>query len=341
MNAEAAKSKRHTFASDIQVSTGGEIQRFRPSHIRADHGRNASRGWTPYDAPAEIAQWVSPKICFTLAEIEERLKSLLAEGQIDEVEVAIAGDKRADLQVGFLRHAAFLLAEARGLLDQIPRAKGREFAGIRAKVVAGPKNQSEYDAVSDRNYAENNERLTPSAVSFAFFLKRKLDAMGDDGQPLYTRPTLAAKYKLKERVLSRYLQLTTARPETLLAVHEGRMTMSAALGQMRDKGEGTARGKRTAVPHSAIIRAIEHVEKRPLPRVGLDPKGMILLDRLLCGLDRLSDETPANVKEWFVWKSMPAEEAKALAPEKPPRGEPKPSNKKAPRKPGETVQVDA
>lgn len=342
MNAETpAKSKRPVFAEDVEVSTTGEIKMILPSHIRADHRNNESRGWAPYEAPEEIRHLlVDGRCCFTLAQIEERLASIFLEGQICEVEIALGSDKRPTLQIGYLRHCAFLLAEVRGMLEQIPTSARTKVRGIRAKLVPAPKSQDEWDRASDRNYAENSERLQLTPVQFAFFIKRKLDMFNDNGEPLYNRLTLAQKLSASGRSISKrtidlHMQLLTARPETLLAVHEGRLKMSDAIKQMRQRGEGSTRQSRASqrpakpLAPAMIIRAVEHVDKRPPPNKGLSAAEMLLLDRLTCGLDVIAEDTPANVRDWFAWKSMTADEAKSLAPEKPPR-EPKASHKKAP-----------
>lgn len=342
MNAEAApKSKRPTFADDVESSTTGEIKMIKPSHIRADHRNNESRGWAPYEAPEEIRHLLADgRCCFTLEQIEERLASVFLEGQICEVEVALGSDKRPTLQIGYLRHCAFLLAEVRGMLEQIPTSARTKVWGIRAKIVPAPKSQDEWDRASDRNYAENSERLQLTPVQFAFYIKRKLDMFDANGEPLYNRLTLAQKLSASGRsvsksVIDRHMLLLTARPETLLAVHEGKLKMSEAIKQMRQRGEGATRQSRASqrpakpLAPAMIIRAIEHADKRPPPNKGLDAAGIVQLGRLTSGLEVVTDETPELVREWFDWQSMSADEAKALVPEKPAR-EPKASHKKSP-----------
>jgi hypothetical protein len=331
MNAEAApaKSRRLQFAEEIKTSNV-EGTRFLPSQIRADHRRNTGRGgWTPYDPPPELAAYFGDrKICFTMAQIEKRLASLLAEGQLEDLTVSIAGDKRPDLEIGFLRHAAFLLAEVRGVLDQIPGAKGPKFYGVRAKVVPAAKTQEEYDAASDRNFAENSERLGLSPVAFAFYIKRKLDMFNDNGEPLYTRLTLAKKLDIDARVLDRYMQLLKARPETLLAVHEGTLSMAAALKHMSDTGEGGARGKRAGVSHKTMRKALRIADKRPLPTKGLSAEKLRSLLAVLAGEDSITDETDETVAAWVKAMTPTADEIKANTPKV--SREPKPSNKLAP-----------
>lgn len=314
MNAEAnpnVKPKRPTFADDIEASTTGEIKMIKPSHIRADHNQNESRGWAPYEAPEEIRHLlVDGRCCFTLAEIEQRFASIMLEGQICEVEVIMGGDKRPTLTVGYLRHCAFLLAEVRGVLDQIPGMKGRTKHGIRAKIVPAPKTQEEYDRASDRNYAENSERLELTPVQFAFYLNRKLGMLDNDGKPLYTRQTLAQKLSASGREISkatidRHLRLLKCRPESLLAVHEGRMKMSEALKKMSDRGEGDSRGSQPGIKRKLIRNALHYAHKRPLPLAGLNRTQLYHLLSIIVGEENVTDETDEAVAEW----------AQAIAPE--------------------------
>lgn len=319
MNAEAkseSKPKRPTFADDVEASTTGEIKMIKPSHIRADHRNNESRGWAPYEAPEEIKHLlVDGRCCFTLEEIEQRFASIMLEGQICEVEVSMGGDKRPTLTVGYLRHAAFLLAEVRGVLDQIPGMKGRSKPGVRAKIVPAPKSQDDWDRASDRNFAENNERLALTPVQFAFYCKRKLDMFNANGEPLYTRLTLAQKLSasgrdISKRTIDRHMQLLSVRPEVLLAVHEGRMKMSAALKQQSEKGEGTATGKLPGVPRK-VIRA-RNVDKRPA--VALTPEQTDTLVEVLIGDRSINDVDDDAIDVWHTYYTSPKPKRAALKP---------------------------
>lgn len=350
MNSEAVKkAKRPVFGGSVTAKTTGEVSMVLPSDIRADHTRNDSRGgWAPYAAPDEIAELLNGPCGFTLAEIEQKLSSILLDGQISEIECYLDENGTPVVKIGYLRHCAMLLAEARGILASIPTTARTAVWGVRVKIVPRPKTQNDWDAAADRNYAENAEHLPPTPVQFAFYCKNKLAAFDSDGQALYpTRKALAQKLSasgrrtVSERMIAQHLQLLKAHPSTLLAVHEGRMKMADALRQMKENGEVATRRSRASqrpakpLAPAIIIRAIEHSDKRPPPSKGLSAQDMLLCDRLVCGLDVVTDETPAIVREWFAWKAITSDEAKALAPEKPPRD--KTARKKAPLKPGASV----
>lgn len=315
-----ARSKRPKFAADVLSATGGEVKRFLPSHVRADHAHNTSR-WAPYDTPAELVEHLGPKCCFTLEQIEKRLASLLSEGQLEDVTVSISGDGYPDLVFGFLRHAAFLLAEVRGSLDTIPGAKGMKFAGIRAKVVQAPKTQADHAEIARKNLAENRERQEMSPVDLAFYAKRRLAAFDDEGNTP-SREDVAKELGMSKRTLDNYIQLTSARPEQLMAVHTGMVSMSGLLSQMRDKGQGTARGRNPGVQRKAMRR--RKPEQRPTNM--LSPPQIDALIDVINGDKPLAEVDDADVVQYVRYFDAPPE--------------PKPAKpkKKAPPKPGKKTE---
>lgn len=321
----AKKSNRAAFAEDVQASTGGELRRIRPSDIRADHQRNTSR-WAAYDPPEELRNYFGDaKICFTEGQIEGRLASLLAEGQIDPVDVSISNTGHPDLVKGFLRHCAFLLAEVRGVLDAIPGAKGTTVTGIRAQVVAAPKTQADHAAIARRNLAENRERQEMTPVDLARYIKGRLNSYDDDGVPV-SMQQVCAELGLKKRSVERYLQLFTLRPDTLLAVHEGRLAMTAALKDASKHGEGTARGSNGGIGRKTMRRR----DRNERPSHRLAPEQLDQLMDVVNGDILAADVTDDAVQAWVRYYDAPA----------PPREPKKPRKKPAP-KPGEQRPASA
>lgn len=315
-----SRSKRPQFADEVLTATGGEIKRFLPSHIRVDHAAN--QRWAPYDTPEEIREWIGPRCCFTLAQIEKRLASLLSEGQLEDITVTISNTGYPDLAIGFLRHAAFLLAEARGLLDDIPGAKGIRFSGVRAKVIPAPKTQSEHRALARKNRAENMERQDLSPVDLGFNLKRALNEMDDEGRKPSSEE-VAAEFGISKRTLDRYLQLTTLAPEVLLAVHEGRKHMSAALSEASQRGAGSSRGPNSGIQRKAMRRRARDAR----PETPLNPMQVDALIDLING-DVLPTDVDDTVRAWIAYVNPPP----------PPKQSTKPK-KKAPPKPGQQSEV--
>jgi hypothetical protein len=304
-----SKVKRKKFADDVDTSTGGELQRFRPSHIRSNHAEN--QRLAPYDAPDEIAQWLVPPgveyepgmrvaCCFTLEQIEARLKSLLTEGQINPVEVSMSGTKYPDLEVGNLRQCGFLLAEARGLLDQIPRAKGTACTGIKAIIVPRAKSQAERATKARRNRAENNEHQALSPVDHGLFFKRELEAIREDGTKK-TVKELAAEEGCSVDYINKHVRLFKClTPPQLLEVHEGKVPMSIALRRASKAGTGGntgPRGSTPAIKHSAMQRALANVETRKPPSADLSHAQVLALLARLAGTQTSSDDE--LVESWI------------------------------------------
>ena len=298
----AGKNKRATFAENVQSSTGGEVKRILPSHIRADHANNTSR-WACYDPPDELRSYFGDnKICFTLEQIERRLASLLMSGQIDDVDVTISGTGQPDLVTGFLRHCGFLLAEVRGQLDQIPRAKGLHFAGIRANVIPSPKTQSDYAALARRNLDENRERQEMSPVDFAFYLKRRLDSYDDNGVTP-TRKQVAEEVGISVRTIELKMQLLSYKPTTLLAVHRGEISEAQAHRQAREKGEGTAKGSLPGIARKAIRRR----KPEARPSEPLTPEQIDALIDVIIGDKAAAEVDDDLVCRYIAYADAPAE----------------------------------
>lgn len=312
-------------------STRGVTSAFLPSGIEADHAQNMR--YMAHATMPELLQHLGPRCCFSPEQIEQRLRSLKSEGQITPVTVYPTGTGRATLVDGYLRHAAFLLAEVRGELDQIPRAKGK----ILAIEIKQPKSADDWAALADRNLAENRERAALSDTDLAFYVERRLpqlvralraadEALTEKAATTLAVEQLAAKLGMSTRNVHRYRQLANSKPATLLAVHNGTLTMSAALRKASESGEGNATGTRPGIARKAIRRALASTTSRPLPKTvtTLSAEDAMLLAGAIVG-EVDTDDLPKHVAALVRWLDAPASPKEA----KPKR------QKKAALKPGE------
>ena len=339
MNAEASpkspRSRGAKYNEAAEYTTRGTTGALRPSGIWADHAENGRL--QAYDTIPELVKFIGPKCCFSPAQIVKRLVSLLNEGQITPVEIYVTATGQATLVDGYLRHAAFLLAEVRGQLDRIPRAQGK----ILTLEIKQPKNADDWAAIADRNLAENREREPLTDADMAVWIERRHaqlvrqfrkedEALGEKKASGKATETIAERLKLSVSTIAKYRRLAALKPSVLLAVHTGAMKMSAALSKASQAGEGTHTGPRAGVPHKSMRLALKHAEKRPLPEQGLSSsEKMQEFLAVLSGEVSLSDIEDEDVRAWVAAVSITRDEAKALAPEKQP-SEPKTSRKKAP-----------
>lgn len=355
MNAEAPvtkspRSRGAKYNEAAEYTTRGTTGALRPSGIWADHAENGRL--QAYDTMPELVKFIGPKCCFSPAQIEKRLTSLLNEGQITPVEIYVTATGQATLVDGYLRHAAFLLAEVRGQLDAIPRAQGK----ILTLEIKQPKNADDWAAIADRNLAENREREPLTDADMAVWIDRRHaqlvrqfrkddETLGEKKANGKATEAIADKLKWSVSTVAKYRRLAALKPSTLLAVHTGVIKMSAALSKASQDGEGTHTGPRVGVPHKSVRLALKHAEKRPLPEQGLSSsEKMQEFLAVLAGEVSLDDIEDEDVRAWVSAVSITGDEAKALAPEKPPREAKTPRAKaprKSPPKPGETAQVDA
>lgn len=251
MTASKSKSgKSLEFDKALGAVKYGKTRCILPSNILARHENNSSRA-ALYDVTSQIPELadsraLSDKFCFTLAQVETRLASLKAHRQITSVQVYRTKTGQANLGKGYLRHAAFLLAEARGELDQIPGGKD----GIRVEFSEAPDSLEGHIEAAWSNHEENAERKDQTPIDIAFFLRVQC------AQPDATRDSVAERIGMKSRQVARHLQLLTLSLAVQLDVHEGRTTMVDALKVASERGDGTARGKRAGVPLSQIKEAV-------------------------------------------------------------------------------------
>lgn len=344
MNTEtkpARKKRGEQFDEAAGHSTRGVTSAFLPSGIEADHSQNMR--WLAHDTMPELVKYLGARCCFTTEQIEQRLRSLKSEGQITPVTVYASATGRATLVDGYLRHAAFLLAEVRGELDTIPRAKGK-ILGIEVKQ---PKNAEDWAALADRNLAENRERAALSDTDLAFYVERRLpqfvrefrktdETLSEKAATKLAVERLAEKLGLSTRHVQRYRQLAQSKPATLLAVHIGALTMTAALRTASTKGEGSAIGPRAGINRKAIRRALAATTSRPLPNAKAKftaEEAMLLAGAIVGEVD--IDDLPEHVAELVGWLDAPAGAGKVQT------GESGPDGRKAPPKHGAASSKEA
>ena len=306
------KKRGEQFDANAGHSTRGVTSAFTPSGIEADHSTNMR--WLAHDTMPELVQYLGAKCCFSAEQIEGRLRSLKSEGQITPVTVYASATGRATLVDGYLRHAAFLLAEVRGELSLIPRAKDK-ILGIEVKQ---PKSIEDWSALADRNLAENRERAALTDADLAFDVERRLALLvrelGKADESLTEKTAvkpaieqLAAKLGMSTRNVLRYRQLAQSKPTTLLAVHTGALSMAAALRNASTKGEGTATGPRAGIARKAIRRALAATTSRPLPdaKVRFTAEETMLLAGAIVGEVDPAD-LPEHVAALVEWLDAPA-----------------------------------
>jgi hypothetical protein len=275
-----------------------------PSAVKANHLRNYSRKGILYPTPPELVPYIGAQCCFTLAQIEARMESLLSRGQDTAVRVYLTLTGETHLVVGFLRHAAMLLAEIRGLLDKVPNAGGK----ILCLTVTEPKSIADWLKIADMNYGENTEQLGLSDIQKALYAESLMKGVIEGGFGL--GPLEAAKHigVDSERSLARYLRLLKLPLDVILAVHEGRMTQSNALKASTNSGAAGSPGVRGNMSVKKMRVAVEMRETNPPPSVSLTPDEQIVLIRLIGGEQIEPDQVPPNVKAWATWM-QPAKQA--------------------------------
>ena len=321
------------FDKSIEASKCHNTVKILPSKIRTDHRNNHSRSalYTVLDKVPELSELpeFGDAFCFTLAQVEKRLTSLKIEGQIHPVRGYKTSTGFCVLKEGYLRHAAFCLAEVRGELDQIPNArvdgvKGKKY-GIRIELVPAPTKSEDHVAAIWSNTAENDEQLARTPLDTAWLIKRAF-VMQE------TQKSIAAKLKMSERSVDRYHSLLALSPTVQLDIHEGRTTMSVALAKASKDGEGTGRGARPGVPHKLLRRAFAAIKESGHGSELLESDQIFTVEEMLSALSWVAG----------VENGEPPEVIKAFiegAPPKPPKKSGRPK-KKAPPKPGKKVDDD-
>lgn len=292
-----------------------------PSKIRCDHRDNSSRAaiYQVADTIPEIAHFFADNapFCFTLAEVEARLKSFKQtspRGQITEAHTYMTNTGHPVLSKGYLRHAAMLLAEVRGELDQIEGAR----TGLRVMRVPMPQSPEAFTADALANYEENEERKKMSSVDLAWFYRRLIDAHKMSAK------TVAARCNTSLSTVNKHLQLFKLKPRIVLDIHEGRVKMSAALADASEKGEGGATGPRKGVKHTAIKRAYEALRTQDYAAELLTSEVVYTAQDMLNMIAHIGGIENGSPPQEFL-------DFITNAPAKP-RGRPKGTTKKAPPK---------
>lgn len=304
--------------------TSRDAGAFIPSAIHVDHRRNYSRELL--STPDELKPYLPDGCCFTLAEIEERLASMQKHTQIDAVSIYLTLTGDAYLVDGYLRHAAFLLAEVRGLLGTIPKSGGK----IRCDYVTEPKSEADWLALAERNYEENTARKGLSCVDKARYAAGLMAPPSEGGFGLTAEQAAQRIGLTNTRQLDRYLRLLKLPPTVRADLRSGKITMSAALADSSKTGQAGSPGPRPGIKSSTVKRALSHVAVRPLPTRGLSAKDTAALLGIMTGAAEIAEDDMSDaLAEWLRAINMPAEEAQALAA----KADDKP-RKKSPRKPG-------
>jgi len=293
-----------------------------PSKIRANHKRNYSR--EQFKTPSELQPFLGDLCSFTLAEIEDRLASLKKHKQISPVNIYLTSTSEAFLTRGYLRHAAFLLAEVRGELDQIPGSGGK----ILCTLVTEPKSEADWLALAEANYAENTDVKSLTAIDKARYAWRLLAPTSEGGFGQTVEQATQALGLTNKRQLDRYLRLLKLPPDVRADVHFGKLTMSEALNGSTENGEAGSPGERAGVKHKATRSAIEFKATRKPPTKGLNREEMELFAELYSGARSLDATTPDSVRAWYEWVSPSSDEIKAI------KAAASPDKKKAAPKPG-------
>lgn len=278
-----------------------------PSAIKVDHRSNSSRA-AIYDSPPELAPYIGPKSCYRVEELEaflnDPVEGLFAVGLGQPVKCYLTKTGDAHLSVGFRRHAALLLAEVRGELHRVPGLGGK----ITYTTVAEPKTPADWARLDDLNRAENDQRKTRTPIDILYNVKYRLSLADDKGQTP-TREQVADSLGISKRQLDRYMELDDLPPWQKIEVHEGRLSISAALAKKSEEGRGNSKGKRPGIPHSAMQRAIAFMDERPMPAVTLGPDDVCLLFKRLVGEVEAKDLTDA-VLDLVAWLDCPKPERK-------------------------------
>jgi hypothetical protein len=298
-----------------------------PSKIHADPRRNYSRREL-FPTPDELKPYLGDVCNFTLAQIERRLASFKKNRQISAANIYLTSVGRACLVRGYLRHAAFCLAEARGELDQIPGSGGK----ILCTLVPEPKSEADWLGLAESNHAENTdiEPLTP--INKARYAEWLTMPTNEGGGGLTQEQALPRLGLTNKRQLDRYLRLLKLPPDVRADVHFGKRTMSQALASSTASGEAGSPGERAGVKTKRTREAVAYKATRKPPTKGLNRDEMELFAELYSGARTMDEaDMPENVRAWFTWCSPTSDEIKAI------KAATSPSKKLAAVKPGESV----
>lgn len=320
----AAKRKgtsigRAGFATDVGAKRSYKAFTILPSKIKANHDNNYARAaiYSLAEQLPELADHPaleSERVCFTRDEVLERVASFQANSQRTAIKVWRTNTHVAYVAEGYLRHLAALFMEVTGELAKVSDMRD----GLRCEAEEQPKSPEDQVAAAWSNHAENADRKATSPIDDAWLCKR-LTAMqvprDEIAKRLGTRKRGdKRKQGVSKRTVDRLLSLLALPIDVQLAVHEGRVTVSAALKDASKKGQGTARGSNGGVSRRAIRRRSPNNR----PSTKLTPEQIDELVDAMIG-DKPIAEASDAVAKWLSYLDAP----------KPPR-EPKKPRKKAP-----------
>lgn len=320
--------------------TNRDASYYIPSKIHVNHARNFSRA-DCHPVPPELQPHIEGStFCFTLAEVEGRLREYLGRvrpeedadpkacGQITAATIYLSATNDAFLVDGYLRHAAWLLAEVRGLLTKKTNV-------FKVDHIAQPKTDADWAAIRRRNYKENHSRKKLTAIDRAYFAQRLCTPVKEGGGGLTPADAALEMGLSSARQVNRLKSLLALPPDVRAKLHAGEMTIKQAEDYGKNTGQGTHKGGRQGVKHSNMRRALRLADDdkadRPAPKQPLAPKQLIELARILVGEIEVTDETNQKVAAWADFFDATADEE----PEKPRKRRGK--KKAAPKKIDETA----
>lgn len=311
---------------------GGSVRdafAFDPLVLDINYVQNCSRACL-YSTP-KVLQAEFGSLCpYTLKEIEQRLASFIRHGQITPISVYLTATGVGVVVDGFLRATAFVYAalveptpallerlssygakvklkKGQTLLDKIMGARGR----VLCTGVTAPKNSADYLALAERNFEENAARKELTPVDTAFYVRRLTQPLTEGGFGL-TRPEAAAKLGVKVRSLSRYFQLLSLEPQVIASVHEGIVSMSAAIKKGSQQGKGSSKGPHAGLKHANMRIAFQRIDEREPPTAQLDTGQVLRLLKRVAGVEEPEDVASDDaVEAWATWLNAAKKKKKA------------------------------
>jgi hypothetical protein len=328
----AGGQKRKPNAEGSSVS---DLNNIPVASIKVDHRKNFSRG-AIYDSPKELVPYIGPKCCFTLAEIEQRLNGtggLKQLGQLKPAMIFLTKTGEAHLVAGYLRHAALLLAHARGELN-VPGAcpaAGEKLIRIKCVTTTEPKSAADWRRIAAMNEAENAVTKQRSPIDIAYTIQALMSMRDGDGNVPELKDVAASLMpSVSTSQAYRYLSLLELDPVTQRDVHEGRVKMSAALKAKSESGLGSAMGPRPAIAIKAMRRAVTSTSDRPPPDITITGVDLPLLLAGLIG-DKEIGELPEHVQQAIRFANCPKPEKAPVVDGEPKVKQPRKAKKAPPR----------
>lgn len=283
----ATKDPKTGWSPKVDVKAGRHA-RFFVEDLVVDYTQNYAR--------ACLYKYKGNPCCFSAKEphVVELMESLLANGQQQPVKVFADGRGRPNVAAGFRRVFAFSLLVDQGRAGEIPDSDGGRIMAIKGPA---PKSPEDYLALADANLAENNRRA-PSAIDVAHALRRFALGMDDHGEfglgkeEAGRRIAAITGRSLSTPAVAKYLQLLALPLGVQGQVHRGELTMSTALAQASQNGQGKAHGPRPGIRRSEMRQLADHL-----------PPTFREYTRYLCGLEEDEPEVVRRAREKMATKA--------------------------------------